>query len=367
MKKSLHLLLLVTLTIHPFQPSWGGLEPRVSPEMVRKLTPCALELLIQSTGASFQSGNFIEEWFANHSIEGLSEAEDRLMGLMLTDLRASATPEERLLRTVLSKTTTEAIHIKGREEVSRFLFSWAELVDQQVASPTPPTNIAPSKPNKFAKSAVNLVGAMVFLTLIYSGELAHPNAWKEARFGLMMNMWLAHWCWVDVWRGIKNTKLRMLLTLGSSMLGVTLPAVLIPEMHSGHEITIKMIKEMALIIGVSHAVTATLFARAAKPQVEVANEEPSAEKPKNPTIAVRSRPRDLQVESQGSRNGHYFYVQFEIPGDDLTKQRFLDVILYQGDSALGREPELLIARSNIRPEHIYDEVVRYNSERQADN
>ena len=73
------------------------------------------------------------------------------------------------------------------------------------------------------------------------------------------------------------------------------------------------------------------------------------------------------MESQGSRDGHYFYVQFEIPGDHLTEPRFLDVILYEGDAALGREPELLIARSNHRPDQIYDEVVRYERERQKDN
>ncbi len=60
MKKSLHLLLLVALTIHPFQRSWGGLEIRISPDKVRNLTPCALELLLQSAGASFQSGDFLQ-------------------------------------------------------------------------------------------------------------------------------------------------------------------------------------------------------------------------------------------------------------------------------------------------------------------
>lgn len=345
MKKSLHLLLLVALTLHPFHPTWGGLEVQVSPEKIRKLTPCALELLLRSTGASFQSGAFVQEWFRLHSIAGMSEAEDRLMELLLQNR------------------DTEAVHIKGRNDVSRFLFNWAELIDEQVALPTPPTPLAPSKTKEFAKTAFYLLGAMVFLTVIYSNELVHPNTWKEARFGLMVNLWMSHWCWVDVWRGIKNTKLRTLLTVGSSMLGVTLPAILIPEMQSGHEVTIQLLKEMSLMIGAGHVVAATLFAKAAKQEVKAGNEEPTTDKPQYPAIALRSRARDLQVESQGSRNGHYFYVQFEVPSDGLTKQQFLDVILYQGDSTLDREPELLIVRSNHRPELIYDEVVRYESER----
>lgn len=121
------------------------------------------------------------------------------------------------------------------------------------------------------------------------------------------------------------------------------------------------------MIAASHFVTATFFEKMAKPKGEVAKEGPPTEQPGPPALAVPSKPRELQVESQGSRNGHYFYVQFEIPGDGLTKPRFLDVILYQGDTALDREPELLIVRSNHRPEQIYDEVVRYESERQAGN
>jgi hypothetical protein len=339
MKKSLHLLLLVALTLHPFQRSWGALETRVAPEKIRKLTPCALELLMQSTGASFQSNQFVQDWFLNHSIAGFSDVEDRVFGM------------------VIRNQETEAIHIKGRKEVSRFLFNWAEVIDEQVAKPTPVTPLIPPKTKEFVKSAINFVGALTFLTIIYSNEIMHPNSWKDARFGLMINMGMSHWCWVDVWRGIKSTKLRTLLTIGSSMAGLALPALLIPEMRSGHEATLQVLKEMAVMIAASHAVSVAYFQKLIKP----------AEQPKYPVIAVPSRPRDLQVESQGSRNGHYFYVQFEIPGDSLTKPRFLDVILYQGDAAQDKEPELLIVRSDHPPEQIYDELVRYESERKTDN
>lgn len=273
-----------------------------------------------------------------------------------------------MLQLLLQNKETEAVHVKGREEVSRFLFNWADIIDEQASKPTPVLPVLSPKSKEYTKTAAfNLIGALSFLAVIYSNELVYPNSWKEARFLLMFNMWMSHWCWVDVWRGIQNTKLRTLLTIGSSLAGLTLPAMFIPEMQAGHESTIRLLKEMSLIIAGSHIVAATLFEKVTKQKEEVAIEAPPAEQPAPRTMAVRSRPRDLQVQSQGSRNGHYFYVQFEVPGDSLTKQRFLDVILYEGDAALGKEPELLIVRSNHRPDQIFDEVVRYESERQEGN